>query len=236
MVKNEYINQDLEGGTIKKNSMKAVVFDMDGVIFDSERLVLSCWKKIADKYGIKDVEKVCKKCLGTNAKASMEIFKQYYGNDFPYEQYKKESSALYHKTVKKEGLALKPGVREILDYLTKEEYKIGLASSTRRQVVEEQLKQADIIHYFEQIICGDMVSKSKPEPDIYLLACNRLQVEPTYAYAIEDSYNGIRAAYSAGMHPVMVPDLAEPIEEMEEKAVFIGNSLLDFIMYLKKKS
>ncbi len=214
-------------------NVQAVIFDMDGVIFDSESLVLQCWDVIAQKYGIQDVRKVCKMCLGTNAKESMRIFKEVYGEQFPYADYKKEMSALYHHTVKCGGLQCKPGIKELLNYLKENHYKIGLASSTRREVVESQLSNAGLLKYFHVIVCGDMVSKSKPEPDIYLKASTLLDICPENAYAIEDSYNGIRSAYQAGMNPIMVPDLMEPTEEMKTKTVAILQSLHDVIIMLE---
>lgn len=214
--------------------LEAVIFDMDGVIFDSEALVISTWKQIADKYGIENVEKVCMECLGTNHQATVKIFKKYYGEAFPYEVYKKEMAELFHAQAAGGRLAQKPGITELLKFLRSKGIKTGLASSTREEVVRRELSEGGLIAYFNQIICGDMVKRSKPEPDIYLEACRRLQVKPENCYGIEDSYNGVRALKSAGMHPVMVPDLAEPTEEMEALAECILPSLYEVREYLKK--
>ena len=195
---------------------EAVIFDMDGVIFDSEALVMKTWKIVAEKYGFGDIESVCRQCLGTNAAATRQIFLDAYGEEFPYDDYKKEMS----------------GVREILKYLKNAEIKTGLATSTREAVVRKELEEAGIIEFFDVIVCGDMVERSKPAPDIYLEACRRLQVRPEDSCAVEDSYNGIRAAYAAGMKPVMVPDLAEPTEEMENLAECILPSLHEVREYL----
>ena len=88
--------------------------------------------------------------------------------------------------------------------------------------------------YFDEIVCGDMVSKSKPDPEIFLKACELLNVEPKESFAIEDSYNGMRAAHAGGLRPIMVPDLAEPTEEMEELAEVILPSLLEVIAYINR--
>ena len=214
---------------------EAVVFDMDGVIFDSEALVIKTWKMVAEKYGFDDVETVCRQCLGTNAAATRQIFLDAYGEDFPYDDYKKEMSELYHMEAAGGNLPVKPGVREILKYLKNAEIKTGLATSTREAVVRKELEEAGITEFFDVIVCGDMVKKSKPAPDIYLEACRRLQIKPEAAYAVEDSYNGIRAAHAAGMKPVMVPDLAEPTEEMEKLAECILPSLHEVREYIVKK-
>jgi len=217
---------------LKGQKYAAVVFDMDGVIFDSERLVIECWKAIAGKYSIVDVETVCRECLGTNKEASRRKFLEYYGENFPYDAYKSEMSALYHERYSGGRLPMKPGIKELLIFLRENGKHTALASSTRRQVVTQELADAGLMGYFDEIICGDMVARSKPEPDIYLKACECLGVAPEDAYAVEDSYNGIRSAAAAGLKPVMVPDLAEPTVEMEALAEVILPSLLEVKEYL----
>lgn len=214
---------------------EAVIFDMDGVIFDSETLVFRCWNVVAEKYGVKDVEKVCTECLGINAVETKEIFLRHYGSDFPYDEYKKEMAELFHKSAAEGGLKLKTGVVELLTFLKEQNYKIALASSTRRAVVEAELTGAGIIQYFDEIICGDMVKKSKPEPDIYLKAAEKIDVSPDKCYAIEDSYNGIRSAHRAGMAVIMVPDMLPVNEEMEETCCNIFDSLFQVITLLQEK-
>lgn len=206
---------------------KAVVFDMDGVIFDSERLVLEGWLKVAEKYGIEGIEEVFGRCIGVNEQTTRQIVLEHYGEDFPYEAYRKETSALFHERYGNGNLPLKPGVRELLSYLKEKGYPVGLASSTRQAVVEQELRDAGLMPYFDQLVCGDMIKKSKPEPDIYLKACEKLDVEPRMAVAVEDSYNGIRSAKRAGMTPVMVPDMVLPDEEMRSLAHKICKDLFE---------
>lgn len=213
---------------------EAVIFDMDGVIFDSERLVLEGWLEIAAKYGIEGIEEVLPRCLGVNAQATREIFREYYGQEFPYDEYKKEASALFHSRYGNGRLPLKPGVRELLSFLKEEGYLVGLASSTRQAVVEQEIRDAGLIHYFDDLVCGDMLKRSKPEPDIYLKACENLKVEPRMAVAVEDSYNGIRSAKRAGMVPVMVPDMVQPDEEMKGLAHVICQDLFEVKKWISK--
>lgn len=213
--------------------MKAVVFDMDGVIFDSEVLVMETWEEVARLHGIPDVKKICWRCLGTNAQTSKKIFLDAYGQDFPYDKYKKEMSTLFHERAAGGKLPQKPGIKEILSFLKDHHIKTAVASSTREQVVRRELEEGGLLPWFDKVICGDMVSRSKPDPDIFLKACEVLKVSPSEAFAIEDSYNGIRSANSAGMRPIMVPDLAPPTEEMEDLAECILPSLLDVIEYIK---
>ena len=187
---------------------KAVIFDMDGVIFDSEKLVLLCWEKVAERHHVEKITEVMTACIGTTKALS------------------KEASALFHETVDRDGLPVKRGVRELLDYLQGQEVPLAVASSTRLEVVSQELKQAGLYEYFQVVMGGDQLRRSKPEPDIYLMTCDKLGIQPAQAYAIEDSYNGIRSAYSAGMKPIMVPDILSPTEEMREKSVAVLDDLL----------
>lgn len=215
--------------------MKTVIFDMDGVIFDSERVVYNGWKELAEKYGFENLETVYRKCIGVNAAKTKEIFLEFYGKDFPYDAYCKEQSMNYHAKYDNGRLPLKKGVRELLEYLKENDYFVAIASSTRTAVVEQQVTDAGLRKYFDRIVGGDMVTKSKPEPDIFLKAVEGLDVELSKVIVIEDSYNGIRAAYSAGMFPIMVPDMIEPDMEMEEKAKVILTDLLQVKEHLKYK-
>lgn len=211
---------------------KAVVFDMDGVIFDSERAVMQCWKEVASRHNIPDIEKAILACTGTTMVRTREIMLNLYGADFPYDEYAKESSAIFHSRYDGGRLPMKQGVKELLSFLKEHGKKIALASSTRQQVVTDELRDAGIIGYFDRIICGDMVSRSKPAPDIFLKACEELNVSPSDSYAIEDSYNGIRAAHAGGLHPIMVPDLLPADEEMQSLAETILPSLTSVMEYL----
>ena len=211
--------------------MKAVIFDMDGVIFDSERAVYALWCEMAEKYGFKNVDTPYYKSIGTNKDATRKIFLDFYGEDFPYDDYKKEKSENYHKKYDGGRLPLKAGVFELLEYLKAGGYFTAVASSTRSAVVQSQIEAAGLAKYFDRIIGGDMVEKSKPEPDIFLKAAEGLAFESVYV--IEDSYNGIRAAKAAGFFPVMVPDMLPPDDEMREKATAILPDLLAVLDYLE---
>lgn len=211
---------------------KAVVFDMDGVIFDSERAVMQCWKEVASRHNIPDIEKAVLACTGTTMVRTREIMLNLYGADFPYDEYASESSVIFHSRYDGGRLPMKPGVKELLTFLKEHDKKIALASSTRQQVVTDELRDAGIIGYFDRIICGDMVSRSKPAPDIFLKACEELNISPSDSYAIEDSYNGIRAAHAGGLHPIMVPDLLPADEEMQSLAEIVLPNLTSVMEYL----
>lgn len=192
----------------------AVIFDMDGVIFDSENMVVLCWKMVADKYNIPDIETACRSCLGLNYNASMEWFLNRYGKDFPYTTYKAEMSALFHERCSGGRLPIKKGVVSLLEALRELGIPCAVASSTRQEVVVRELTDGGLFPYFDHVICGDMVSKSKPDPEIFLKAASFLGVSPANAIVIEDSFNGIRAAHAGGFRPIMVPDQVQPTQEI----------------------
>ena len=214
--------------------MKSVVFDMDGVIFDSERATHDCWMEIARRHGFDgDLDVPYMKCIGVNAQMTKDIFFAHYGADFPYEEYRMEESKLYHETYDGGRLPLKKGIREILSWLKENGYDTAVASSTRSAVVLNQLRDAGLEKYFDRIIGGDMVTKSKPEPDIFLKALEGTDAKIGETIVIEDSFNGIRAAKNAGMLPVMVPDMIPPDDEMREKAILIAKDLGEVLAWLK---
>lgn len=214
--------------------MKAVIFDMDGVIFDSERAVFEEWRILSRKYGFKDVEIPYYKSIGTTKAASKRICLDFYGEDFPYDRYEEEQSRAYHEKYDGGRLPMKPGIRELLTYLRENGFKVAVASSTRTEVVENQIRDAGLRAFFDECAGGDMVTRSKPNPDIFLKAAELIDCDPSECYVIEDSYNGIRAAKSAGMFPIMVPDMIAPDGEMRETAGAILDSLTDVIDMLER--
>ena len=212
---------------------QAVVFDMDGVIFDTERLVIEFWKEVAKKHNIPNVEHTCIQCLGTNRVRTREIFLENYGADFPFDPYRAEVTELFNTHYKGVPLPTKPGVRELLSYLQEQDIKVGLASSTAQHLVRDEIGTAGLLPYFQTLVCGDMVEHSKPAPDIFLKACEILNANPTKSIAIEDSFNGIRSAHCAGMTPIMVPDQVQPTDEIRALAFHVMPSLLDVLNWLK---
>ena len=212
---------------------QAVVFDMDGVIFDTERLVIEFWKEVAKKHNIPNVEHTCIQCLGTNRVRTREIFLENYGADFPFDPYRAEVTELFNTHYKGVPLPTKPGVRELLSYLQEQDIKVGLASSTAQHLVRDEIGTAGLLPYFQILVCGDMVEHSKPAPDIFLKACEILNADPTKSIAIEDSFNGIRSAHCAGMTPIMVPDQVQPTDEIRALAFHVMPSLLDVLNWLK---
>ena len=210
---------------------RAVIFDMDGVIFDSERAVLQCWREVGEHFGLEGVEGVFLQCVGTNKRRTREIlFEAWPALDF--DAFDAAARSLFLSRYDRGRLPLKPGARELLAALRAAGLPLALASSTRSETVRRELDEAGLLAYFDAVIGGDAVTKSKPDPEIFLTACERLGVRPEDAFVIEDSFNGVRAAHAGGMRTLMVPDLLPPDAEMRRKAEAIFSSLNEAGEYL----
>lgn len=194
--------------------MNTVIFDMDGLMFDTERIFMKAWDYAGEKIGIGKAGYMVMKTLGMNITMSRNIWISEFGekyNELELRKYTKEFLIAYYHTNK---VPVKKGLFSLLNYLNQKHYKLAVASSSPRWEVEKHLKDAQIFEYFHVIVCGDMVDKSKPEPDIYLKACELLEEKPKNCYALEDSKNGLLSAYRAGCKPLMVPDLWQPDKEI----------------------
>lgn len=213
----------------------AVVFDMDGILFDTERLCRDCWIALSKEFEIPNMEEVYALCIGVNVQTTRQIVYDNYGKDFPFEEYDRRTSAMYNEYIAEHGVPVKEGVRETLEALAKAGAKIAVASSTRREKVLRLLASAGIDRYFTAVVGGDTVKHSKPDPEIFLTACKALSVAPEEAIAVEDSHNGIRAAHAAGMLAVMVPDLLPVTEEMRKLSAYVAADMNDACGWMLRK-
>ena len=164
-----------------------------------------------------------------------KVFHEQLGEDFPVEAFDKDAPGRFSQDRERRGNPCEKRHAELLSWLKEQGAVVGLASSTAHDIVVQELTDAGLVDYFQAITGGDQISHSKPDPEIYLKACEKLGIAPKEAYAVEDSYNGIRSAFSAGMKPLMVPDLLPPTGEMEEKAHRIFDDLLEVRDFLAGK-
>lgn len=207
--------------------IKAVVFDMDGLMFDTEKIGIRTWNTLSEELGYPKLFNLIYTCFGTNDNFKRKYFAEVLGEDFPYDYFRKREFEVTGKTLEEEGVPHKPGLVELLQYLKDNNIKRAVATSTPQNPALKHIKNAGVFDYFDVIITGDMTEKGKPEPDIYLKACEELGVDPKDAMGLEDSFNGIRAVFSAGMKAVMIPDMVQPDDEMMSKCFAIKESLSD---------
>ena len=214
----------------------SVIFDMDGIIFDSERACFECWMEAAESIGAEGMAEFYPRIIGTNASQSLQMTTEAYDGilgEGSALKLQRLSSEIYHRKYNNGGLPLKKGAKEILGYLRDNGIKTGLASSTGTEQVIHELTTEGLIGFFDSITGGDSVAISKPDPQIYLIACEKLGSSPSDTFAIEDSFNGIRSAYRAGMRPLMVPDMIPPDNEMKTLSDGIFEDLLKVMEYLE---
>lgn len=216
--------------------IKALIFDMDGLLLDSERIVQRSWNDAGDVMGIPKIGKHIYNTLGLNRKARNEYFKNAFGEDFPLEEFNEKVSVCFYRIVEEEGLPVKPGARELLQYAREHHYKIAIATSSGRQYAKKVLTEAGLYSYFDGGVFGDMVQHTKPDPEIYLKACESIQVKPEESIALEDAPAGIRSAHAAGLKVVAIPDLVQPSGEILKLTYQKFDTLNEVISMLETES
>src|SRR4030066_1350119 len=200
---------------IGKYKVKLIIFDMDGLMFDTEKLIYRSWKETCKKHKQNISDEIFKKPIGLNWKRTIEVYKKYYGSSLPYEDIIDETMNIFEDLIRSEGVPLKEGVLELLDYNKKKQLKMAVATSTKRDRTELMLNLSNTGKYFDIVVCGDEITNGKPDPEIFLETAKKLNCRPENCIVLEDSKNGIVAACKAGMIPIMVPDIIKPEKEIE---------------------
>lgn len=213
--------------------IKAIIFDMDGLMIDSERVTFECYQEILKGMNLTMDEEFYKTLLGKPLKGIYQRFYDVYGNDFPIEDVIKDVHALMAKRFETEGVPIKTGLKSLLEYLKENNYKTIVATSSNRDRVDTILSQAQITDYFDDSICGDEVTKGKPNPEVFLKSCQKLGVNVDEAIVLEDSEAGIQASYDVGIKVICIPDMKYPEKQYEEKTFKILKDLNDVTEYLK---
>lgn len=216
--------------------IKGAVFDMDGLMFDSERLVYEIWQSMLDEIGLEYNIDIYKNTVGLRADNTEKYYKSIYGKDFDYAALKAKSRQLFYERVERDGVPVKKGLFELLEYLKTQNIKISLATSTSSQTALKLLKMAKVYDYFDAFVCGDDVKNGKPHPEVFLTAAERLKLAPESCAAFEDSINGIKSASAAGMKTVMVPDFLQPTDEVLSLIDFICEDLSQAIKYIENEN
>ena len=213
--------------------IKAVIFDVDGTLLDTERIYMKAWKEAAAEAGFVMPDSVLQKTRAVNTKDAARIFEEEIGNGFSYQAVRPIRVRIAEEIIRRESPILKPGVLELLAFLEEKGIRLSVASSTNQQGTREHLAESRILDRFEVVVGGDMVTNGKPHPDIFLKAAEALGTAPEACIVVEDSPAGIRAAHAAGMKAVLVPDQAAITQEIIDMADVVLNSLLEMPAYLQ---
>lgn len=218
-----------------KAGVELVIFDMDGLMFDTETIALEAWKRMAADYELKDTEAFYRTLIGKSMKSFEASVKNEFGQETPIDEWVANLHHHHHSIIKENGtLGKKTGLIELLDYLKTQPVKIAVASSSKHAEVVSNVEFEGISHYFDFIIGGDEVHESKPNPEIFQIPCQHFNIVPENAMVLEDSINGFLAAQAAGIPLYFVPDLLAPTEEVKQGAHGIFDSLLAVKNYLAK--
>lgn len=196
------------------NRIKAVIFDLDGTLTDTEQFYQKAWPEALSHFGYKVEPWMPLELRSLGRPYAIETFRKWFGEDFDYEQVRSYRKELI-KDMLKDGIPLKPGAVDILKRLKDKGITVAMATANDLERTTGYLKRIGIIDYFDRLICADMVRFGKPAPDIYAHACSELGLDPPETFAVEDSPNGVRSAYRAGCNVIMVPDLTEPDDELK---------------------
>jgi len=214
-------------------TIDAVIFDLDGLILDSERPIRDAVIEVVAALGFEMPEDFYATLIGVPGPECDAMIREYFGATFPFDTYFENSNARIAGALAG-GIALKSGVREILAHLQGRATPLGLATSSSRRYVERQLHANELMPFFHTVATRDDVKRGKPHPDLFLKAAADLGVAPERCLVLEDSHNGVRAAVAAGCMPIMVPDLLLANDEMRALCLTIASDLHEVRRLLTK--
>ncbi len=211
--------------------VQGVIFDMDGLMFDTEPVWGACWAPVCAKFGMQDRvtdEMVAgvRGCAGDTMHAAL---RRYLGDDAPVEEIWIEEKRMVHGRIEKEGVPKKPGLDDLLEYLHDCAIPLAVASSNTKDAIRKNLVNGHIDHYFDVLLSGESLGRGKPDPLIFLETAKLLGTDPSRTLVLEDSFNGVEAGANGGFITVMVPDLAQPDDRIRELATVVVERLDDVI-------
>ncbi len=213
--------------------IEAVFFDMDGLMLDTEPITIKAKVIEGQKLGLAISEDMVRHTIGMSQKHVDQYFKSFFQDRYDHQYFIKKRREYLFRYMEEHGLPLKKGLVEVLSYLSSKNIPLAVVTSSTREIVEQYMQYGDIFNYFSFIITGDEVKEGKPNPDVYLYAAKKLNVNPCNCIVFEDSKNGVISASKAGMNVIMIPDLIMPDEEIFSLKPHIFSSLDQSIPYLE---
>lgn len=210
-----------------KDTIKAVIFDLDGTLTDTEKFYQKAWPEALEHFGWEVKPGMALELRSLGRPFAQAQFREWFGDKFDYEQVRSYRKELIKAILDENGIPLKPGCKEILIWLREHGITAAIATANDLKRTMGYLEKIGIADLFDKVICADMVKQGKPAPDIYAHACEALGLKPSETFAVEDSPNGVKSAYGAGCNVIMIPDMTEPDEELRKMLYARLDCLLD---------
>lgn len=209
-----------------RTPVRGVLFDMDGVVLDTEKLYTRFWVEAAQSLGYPMTREMALGMRSLNRKAGEEKLKAYLGASVDYHAVRETRIARMNLFIEENGVEIKAGIFELLEFLKQNGIKTSIATSSPLDRAKKHLSYTGLWDKFDAVVSGHMVAHGKPEPDIYIYAASTLGLQPKECLALEDSPSGILSAYRAGCVPIMVPDQDKPDEEIKGMVYAVAENLL----------
>ncbi len=218
----------------KKSRFKAAIFDVDGLMLDTEIISYHGWKQACDEYGYTLDDETYHKLIGLIVPDMKPIFEEAFGPGFPLQEADRKRLKYMDDYFERFGVGFKPGLQELLDFIDKYDLKKAVATSASRESAMKKLVTGRLVNKFDVIVTGDDVSRGKPAPDIFLAAAEKLNIQPQQGLVFEDSENGVLAAHNANMPVIMVPDVKKPTKQVRALALKVFEDLEKVKPFLEK--
>lgn len=214
--------------------IRAVLMDMDGTLFDTEHLSTLGWLKAGREMGYPMTKEQIWSFRGRGRDANCELFRSWFGPDAPYWAVRQIRTDYVEHWIADHGVPLKPGLYDMLEYFQKAGLKTCLATGTAREAASGYWAKTRVLDYLDATLCGDEVTHTKPDPEMFLRAAGLVQTSPEECIVLEDSPNGAEAARRAGCHLIVIPDETPATPAMEKAADYVADSLYDVVKFMKE--